>query len=71
MDYIERFYAIIERQALAWQRSPQGQFFSPNILGLLTGGYRGVTKKIVEVTTAGLALLLGDVGIVDWADSLK
>jgi len=44
--------------------------FWANILGILTGEWKGVTKKTLWIMAAGLVVLLGGICIVGWAKSL-
>ena len=44
--------------------------FTANILGILTGEWKGARRKTILVMTAGLVVLFGGICIVGWANSL-
>jgi len=56
--------------SIGWAIINSASIFWANVLGLLTGEWKGTTRKTLTVMIVGLAVLLAGICIVGWANTL-
>jgi len=56
--------------SIGWAIINSASIFWANILGILTGEWKGTTKKTLKTMVVGLAVLLAGICTVGWANTL-